>query len=55
MTKALVKSFEASPLPVRCGAFIARKSWVIAGCDDMHVRVGVLRVLCLWMLLCVSR
>jgi coatomer subunit beta' len=38
MTKALVKSFEASPLPVRCGAFIARKSWIVAGCDDMHVR-----------------
>jgi coatomer subunit beta' len=38
-TKALVKSFEASPLPVRCGAFIARKSWIVAGCDDMHLRV----------------
>ena len=38
-TKALVKQFEASPLPVRCGAFIPRKSWIIAGCDDMHLRV----------------
>jgi coatomer subunit beta' len=38
-TKALVKQFEASALPVRCGGFIARKSWIIAGCDDMHLRV----------------
>ena len=39
MNRQLVKSFEASTLPVRCGAFIARKSWVVAGCDDMHLRV----------------
>ena len=34
-----MKQFEASALPVRCGAFIPRKSWIIAGCDDMHLRV----------------
>ncbi|RCN50408.1 WD domain, G-beta repeat protein [Ancylostoma caninum] len=38
----LVKSFEVSPvcnLPVRAAKFIPRKSWVVTGSDDMHVRI----------------
>lgn len=35
----LVKSFEVCDLPVRAAKFVARKSWIITGSDDMHVRV----------------
>uniref|UniRef100_A0A0K0DCP9 Beta'-coat protein n=1 Tax=Angiostrongylus cantonensis TaxID=6313 RepID=A0A0K0DCP9_ANGCA len=35
----LVKSFEVCDLPVRAAKFIPRKSWVVTGSDDMHVRV----------------
>jgi hypothetical protein len=32
------KTFEVSELPVRAGAFVARKNWIVAGADDMHIR-----------------
>ncbi|PON73332.1 Coatomer beta subunit [Parasponia andersonii] len=35
----MVKSFEASELPVRSAKFIARKQWIVAGADDMSIRV----------------
>lgn len=36
----LVKSFEVTQdLPVRAAKFIARKSWLVAGSDDMQIRV----------------
>ena len=35
---SLVRSFEASDLPVRAATFVARKQWVVTGADDMHVR-----------------
>nr|GFD19554.1 coatomer subunit beta'-2-like [Tanacetum cinerariifolium] len=35
----MVKSFEVTELPVRSAKFIARKQWVVAGADDMHIRV----------------
>ncbi|KAI9136629.1 coatomer WD associated region-domain-containing protein [Paraphysoderma sedebokerense] len=38
-TQALVKTFEVTDLPVRAAKFIARKSWLICGCDDYHIRV----------------
>ncbi|KAI8925123.1 coatomer WD associated region-domain-containing protein [Entophlyctis helioformis] len=38
-TQALVKSFEATDLPVRAAKFVARKSWIVTGSDDMQVRV----------------
>ena len=38
-TKALVKTFEMTDLPVRAAKFIPRKSWIVAGSDDMTVRV----------------
>ncbi|KAI3425793.1 hypothetical protein D9Q98_007768 [Chlorella vulgaris] len=37
--QSLVKSFEATDLPVRTARFVPRKQWVICGADDMHVRV----------------
>jgi len=37
--KAVVKTFEVTELPVRAAKFIARKNWLIAGADDMQVRV----------------
>uniref|UniRef100_A0A804NYF5 Coatomer subunit beta'-3 n=1 Tax=Zea mays TaxID=4577 RepID=A0A804NYF5_MAIZE len=37
--KAMVKSFEVSELPVRSAKFISRKQWVVAGADDMFIRV----------------
>ena len=40
MTQALVKSFEVSPdQPVRSAKFVARKQWIVAGSDDMQIRV----------------
>ena len=38
-TQAVVKSFEASELPVRSAKFIARMQWVVTGSDDMIIRV----------------
>ncbi|KAF0720490.1 Aste57867_283 [Aphanomyces stellatus] len=35
----LVKSFEVSTLPVRNARFIARKQWLVASSDDLHLRV----------------
>jgi hypothetical protein len=37
--QTLVKSFELTDLPVRTAKFVARKQWVVAGADDMAVRV----------------
>ncbi|KAL5669502.1 hypothetical protein ACJX0J_021723, partial [Zea mays] len=37
--QAMVKSFEVSELPVRSAKFISRKQWVVAGADDMFIRV----------------
>ncbi|CDQ87278.1 unnamed protein product [Oncorhynchus mykiss] len=38
-TQTLVKTFEVCDLPVRVAKFVARKHWVIAGADDMQIRV----------------
>ena len=38
-TQSLVKSFEVSDQPVRCGKFIPRKQWIVSGADDMQMRV----------------
>ncbi|KAG6514444.1 hypothetical protein ZIOFF_024803 [Zingiber officinale] len=35
----MVKSFEVTELPVRSAKFVARKQWVVAGADDMFIRV----------------
>jgi coatomer subunit beta' len=35
----MAKSFEVTELPVRSAKFIARKQWVVAGADDMIIRV----------------
>ena len=37
--QSLVKSFEATDLPVRTARFVPRKQWVVCGADDMFVRV----------------
>ncbi|OAY67498.1 Coatomer subunit beta'-1 [Ananas comosus] len=37
--QTMVKSFEVTELPVRSAKFIARKQWVVAGADDMFIRV----------------
>lgn len=34
----VVKTFEVTDQPVRCGAFIPRKSWIVVGADDMYIR-----------------
>ncbi|XP_047450209.1 coatomer subunit beta'-like [Mugil cephalus] len=38
-TQMMVKTFELCDLPVRVARFVARKHWVIAGADDMQLRV----------------
>ncbi|KAJ7569395.1 hypothetical protein O6H91_01G111000 [Diphasiastrum complanatum] len=38
-SQTLVKSFEATELPVRSAKFISRKQWIVAGADDMMIRV----------------
>ena len=38
-TQSLVTSFEVSDQPVRAGKFVTRKQWIVAGSDDMQVRV----------------
>ncbi|KAG9146840.1 hypothetical protein Leryth_005154, partial [Lithospermum erythrorhizon] len=35
----MVKSFEVTELPVRSAKFVSRKQWVVAGADDMFIRV----------------
>ena len=35
----MLKSFEVTELPVRCAKFIPSKQWIIAGADDMLIRV----------------
>uniref|UniRef100_A0A3P8RK69 Uncharacterized protein n=1 Tax=Amphiprion percula TaxID=161767 RepID=A0A3P8RK69_AMPPE len=37
--QAIVKTFELCDLPVRVAKFVARKHWLIAGADDMQIRV----------------
>ncbi|RVD90047.1 uncharacterized protein DFL_001030 [Arthrobotrys flagrans] len=38
-TQAVVKTFEATDVPVRAGRFIARKNWIVVGSDDFQLRV----------------
>ncbi|CAH2053584.1 unnamed protein product, partial [Thlaspi arvense] len=38
-TQTIIKSFEVTELPVRSAKFIPRKQWVVAGADDMYIRV----------------
>eukprot|EP00051_Salpingoeca_urceolata_P007123 m.94408 g.94408 ORF g.94408 m.94408 type:complete len:1042 (-) comp15123_c1_seq1:58-3183(-) len=38
-TQSMVKQFEVSEQPVRCGRFVHRKNWIVVGSDDMQVRV----------------
>lgn len=35
----MVKSFETTDQPVRCAKFVVRKQWIVAGSDDMFIRV----------------
>lgn len=35
---SVVKSFEVTDQPVRCGVFVPRKQWIIVGADDMFIR-----------------
>ncbi len=35
---SIVKTFEVTDQPVRCGAFIPRKQWIVVGADDMYIR-----------------
>lgn len=37
-TGSVVKSFEVTDQPVRCGVFVPRKQWIIVGADDMYIR-----------------
>lgn len=37
-TDAVVKTFEVTDQPVRCGVFVPRKQWIIVGADDMYIR-----------------
>ncbi|CAN4096867.1 unnamed protein product [Withania somnifera] len=37
--QTMAKSFEVTELPVRSAKFIPRKQWVVAGADDMFIRV----------------
>lgn len=38
-SQSIVKTFELCDLPVRVAKFVARKHWIIAGADDMQIRV----------------
>lgn len=38
-TQSLVKSVEVSDQPVRAAKFVTRKQWIVAGADDMQIRV----------------
>lgn len=35
----MIKSFETGSNPVRCAKFVQRKQWLVAGTDDMKMRV----------------
>lgn len=35
----VVKIFEVCDLPVRAAKFVPRKNWIVAGSDDMQIRV----------------
>jgi hypothetical protein len=35
----MIKSFETGTNPVRCAKFIVRKQYIVAGTDDMKLRV----------------
>jgi coatomer subunit beta' len=37
--QTLLKTFEVAELPVRTAKFVARKSWLVTGSDDMQLRV----------------
>ena len=37
-TGSVVKTFEVTDQPVRCGVFVPRKQWIIVGADDMYIR-----------------
>lgn len=37
-TSSVVKTFEVTDQPVRCGVFVPRKQWIIVGADDMFIR-----------------
>ncbi|CAN6931424.1 unnamed protein product [Brassica oleracea] len=39
LLQTMVKSFEVTELPVRSAKFVSRKQWVVAGADDMFIRV----------------
>lgn len=39
LNNTLAKSFEVGDLPVRSSKFVARKQWIVAGADDMLIRV----------------
>ncbi|XP_044057207.1 coatomer subunit beta'-like [Siniperca chuatsi] len=38
-SQMMVKTFELCDLPVRVAKFVARKHWIVAGADDMLIRV----------------
>ncbi|KKF96229.1 putative coatomer subunit beta' [Ceratocystis platani] len=38
-TQQVVKTFELTDVPVRCGRFVARKNWIVCGSDDFQIRV----------------
>ncbi|KAG5415970.1 hypothetical protein IGI04_003537 [Brassica rapa subsp. trilocularis] len=38
-SQVITKSFEVTDVPVRSAKFIPRKQWVVAGADDLHIRV----------------
>ncbi|KAM9317649.1 coatomer subunit beta'-like isoform 2-T2 [Pholidichthys leucotaenia] len=38
-TQIMVKTFELCEAPVRAAKFVARKNWIVAGADDMHLHV----------------
>ncbi len=39
ITQSTVKTIEVSNTPCRCAKFIVRKQWVVAGSDDLQIRV----------------
>lgn len=38
-TNALIRDLDVSHLPIRAVRFVPRKSWILAGADDYHLRV----------------
>ena len=39
LTSNLIKTFEIGDQPIRSAKFIARKNWIVAGADDLYLRV----------------